>query len=170
MFVELRTNVQKKLHIHKLKIMMQRTVNENAACQRRICKRFDQPKIERLVNNDASFPRSISLALLFTSLSIFGWVDLLQIPRKQAAFSFTVLCIIMFYFSSVLISGLIITRLHFVCDWFALGILASTKWFSSRVFAVLAISRDARSAAETKYSREIAPATQVILTGMKMVS
>ena len=117
-----------------------------------------------------SFQRSISLASLFTSLSIFGWSDLLQILRKQAAFSFTVLCIIMFYFSSVLISGLIITRLHFVCDWFALGILASTKWFSSRVFAVLAISRDARSAAETKYSREIAPATQVILTGMKMVS
>ena len=37
----------------KLKIMMQRTANENAACLRRICKRSDQPKIERLVNNDA---------------------------------------------------------------------------------------------------------------------
>ena len=34
-------------------IMMQRTANENAACLRRICKRSDQPKIERLVNNDA---------------------------------------------------------------------------------------------------------------------
>ena len=33
--------------------MMQRTANENAACIRRICKRPDQPKIERLVNNDA---------------------------------------------------------------------------------------------------------------------
>ena len=33
--------------------MMQRTANENAACLRRICKRSDQPKIERLVNNDA---------------------------------------------------------------------------------------------------------------------
>ena len=33
--------------------MMQRTANENAACQRRICKRSDQPKIERLINNDA---------------------------------------------------------------------------------------------------------------------
>ena len=32
---------------------MQRTANENAACLRRICKRSDQPKIERLVNNDA---------------------------------------------------------------------------------------------------------------------
>ena len=34
-------------------IMMQRTANENAACLRRICKRSDQPKIERLVNNYA---------------------------------------------------------------------------------------------------------------------
>ena len=33
--------------------MMQRTANENAACLRRICKRSDQPKIERIVNNDA---------------------------------------------------------------------------------------------------------------------
>ena len=33
--------------------MMQRTANENAACLRRICKRSDQPKIERPVNNDA---------------------------------------------------------------------------------------------------------------------
>ena len=36
-----------------LNIMMQRTANENAACLRRICKRSDQPKIERLVNSDA---------------------------------------------------------------------------------------------------------------------
>ena len=36
-----------------LNIVMQRTANENAAFLRRICKRFDQPKIERLVNNDA---------------------------------------------------------------------------------------------------------------------
>ena len=34
-------------------IMIQRTANENAACLRRICKRSDQSKIERLVNNDA---------------------------------------------------------------------------------------------------------------------
>ena len=32
---------------------MQRTANENAACLRRICKRSDQPKIERIANNDA---------------------------------------------------------------------------------------------------------------------
>ena len=32
---------------------MPRTANENAACLRRICKRSDQPKIERLVNNAA---------------------------------------------------------------------------------------------------------------------
>ena len=37
----------------QLNIMMKRTANENAACIRRICKRSDQPKIERLVNNDA---------------------------------------------------------------------------------------------------------------------
>ena len=41
-----------------------------------------------------SYLRSISLASLFTSLSIFGRSDLLQILRKQVAFSFAVLCII----------------------------------------------------------------------------
>ena len=44
-----------------------------------------------------SFLRSISLASLFAIPSIFGWSDLLQILRLQAAFSFAVLCIIMFY-------------------------------------------------------------------------
>ena len=34
-------------------IKMQRTANENAACLRRICKRSDQPKIEKIANNDA---------------------------------------------------------------------------------------------------------------------
>ena len=43
-----------------------------------------------------SFLRSISLASLFSSLSIFGWSDLLQILRKLAAFSFAVLYIIVF--------------------------------------------------------------------------
>ena len=33
--------------------MKQRTANENAACERRICKRYDQPKIDRIANNDA---------------------------------------------------------------------------------------------------------------------
>ena len=33
--------------------MMQRTANENAASLRRICKRSDEPKIERLEYNDA---------------------------------------------------------------------------------------------------------------------
>ena len=32
--------------------MMQRTSNENAACKHRICKRSDQPKIDRIANND----------------------------------------------------------------------------------------------------------------------
>ena len=44
-----------------------------------------------------SFQRSISLASLFVILFIFGWSDLLQILRSQAAYSFAVLCIIMFY-------------------------------------------------------------------------
>ena len=45
-----------------------------------------------------SFLPSISLASLFASLSIFGWSDLLEIQRKQAAFSFlAVRCIIMLY-------------------------------------------------------------------------
>ena len=42
-----------KVYIEQQNIMMHRTANENAACLRRICKRSDQPKIERLVNNDA---------------------------------------------------------------------------------------------------------------------
>ena len=40
-----------------------------------------------------SFLRSVSLTWLFTSLfSILSWSDLLQIPRKPAAFSVVVLC------------------------------------------------------------------------------
>ena len=38
--------------IRQFNIMMQRTANEIAACLRRICKRSDQPKIERIANND----------------------------------------------------------------------------------------------------------------------
>ena len=42
----------------QLNIMMERSANENAAglrrTGRRICKRSDQPKIERLVNNGAT--------------------------------------------------------------------------------------------------------------------
>ena len=33
--------------------MMQRTANENAASERRICKRSDQPKLDKIANNDA---------------------------------------------------------------------------------------------------------------------
>ena len=43
-----------------------------------------------------SFLRSISLASLFNSLSIFGWSDLSQILRIQVAFSIAVLCNSMF--------------------------------------------------------------------------
>ena len=32
---------------------MRRTANENAACKRRMCKRSDQSKIDRIANNDA---------------------------------------------------------------------------------------------------------------------
>ena len=45
-----------KLNIPKFdtaNIMVKRTTKENAACLRRICKRSDQPKIKRLVYNDA---------------------------------------------------------------------------------------------------------------------
>ena len=38
-----------------------------------------------------SFLRTITLVSLFTSLSNFGWSNLLQILRRQAAFSFAVL-------------------------------------------------------------------------------
>ena len=34
-------------------LSMQRTANENAARKRRICKRSDQPKIDRIAKNDA---------------------------------------------------------------------------------------------------------------------
>ena len=54
---------------------------------------------------DSRFPRSISLATFFTSLSIFGWSDRLQILLRQAAFSFAVLCIIMFSSYSLLKFG-----------------------------------------------------------------
>ena len=37
----------------QLNIMMQRTANENAARKRRICKRSDQPNIDRIANKDA---------------------------------------------------------------------------------------------------------------------
>ena len=36
-------------------IMMQRTSNENAACLRRICKRCDQPKKERIASNSQTW-------------------------------------------------------------------------------------------------------------------
>ena len=45
------------------------------------------------------------LASLFATLSIFGRSDLLQILRLQAAFSFAVLCIVMFYCLVFLIWG-----------------------------------------------------------------
>ena len=59
--------------------MMQRSANENAAGLHRICKRSDQPKIERLVKNDATagLLRS-NMVLIFahgcyvTSMSIEG--------------------------------------------------------------------------------------------------
>ena len=45
--------MQNRLSSSFKNIMMQRTANENAACIRRICKRSDKPKIERITNNDA---------------------------------------------------------------------------------------------------------------------
>ena len=39
--------------LNSLNTIMQGTVNENVPCLPRICNSSDQPKIERLVNNDA---------------------------------------------------------------------------------------------------------------------
>ena len=48
-------------------MMMQRTANEYAACERRICKRSDQPKINRITNNDAMKPEFLSSGFIFTA-------------------------------------------------------------------------------------------------------
>ena len=65
---------------------MQRTANENAACLiPRICKRFDEPTIERIANNDSGLilhrklkggndmigERSSKIVLVFRSSSLF---------------------------------------------------------------------------------------------------
>ena len=73
--------------------MMQRTANENAACLRRICKRSDQPKIERLVNYDARLilrrklkgqrhDRVQTESQIATVDSCFDLVGSLQVPMK----------------------------------------------------------------------------------------
>ena len=68
----------------QLNIMMQRTANENAACLRRICKRSDQPKIERLVNNDAT----LSFIWGHHHLHIVGlWISVVQLNTLQLATS-----------------------------------------------------------------------------------
>ena len=46
----------------KFNIMMQRTANENAACLRRIYKRSDQPKIQRIANNAQTMMNKAGLA------------------------------------------------------------------------------------------------------------
>ena len=47
---------------------MQRTANENAAGLRRICKRSDQPKIERLENNGwKALPKGLKKTLIVES-------------------------------------------------------------------------------------------------------
>ena len=56
----------------QLNIMMQRTANENAACLRRICKRSDQPKIERLVNSDARLILRGTFQIRYGSLFSFS--------------------------------------------------------------------------------------------------
>ena len=92
--------------------MMQRTANENAACLR-------------------------SLASLFTSLSIFGWSDLLQILRKQAAFSFAVLFIIMFNCSVflgplVFLDPICCSFFNMVWPWFSCGTVCVCPQFPYR--------------------------------------
>ena len=54
-------------------------------------------KNKRYGKVDSGTIRSSRLASLFSSLSIFGWSDLLQILRKPAAFSFAVLCTVIVY-------------------------------------------------------------------------
>ena len=49
--------------------MMQRTANEYAACERRICKRPDQPKINRITNNDARLILQFELYHVIAPLS-----------------------------------------------------------------------------------------------------
>ena len=51
---------------------MQRTANENAACKRRICKRSDQPKIDRIANNDAISVSALHHCLLFKNGHAFS--------------------------------------------------------------------------------------------------
>ena len=46
-----------KKYLRQWNMMMQRTANENAACERRICKRSDQPKIES-ISRDQEFRTS----------------------------------------------------------------------------------------------------------------
>ena len=60
-------------------IRMQRTANENAACLRRICERPDQPKIERLVNNDVRL-------ILRWKLNVVGlWISVDQLHTSRLA-------------------------------------------------------------------------------------
>ena len=70
-----------------------------------------------------SFLRNISLASLLSSLTIFDWSDLLQILRKPAAFSFEILCIIVFKLS---INGRVVRGLFY--DWLSTmsGVLCRT--------------------------------------------
>ena len=59
--------------------MMQRTANEYAACERRICKRSDQPKINRITNNDA---RLILRKQLSTVANVgFSLNSIMSLPR-----------------------------------------------------------------------------------------
>ena len=67
-----------------------------------LCATSCLPDVSNVLKNDASNPEKkrkkiSSIMSLFAILSIFGWSDLLQILCLQAAFSFEVLCIMMFF-------------------------------------------------------------------------
>ena len=82
---------------------MQRTANEYAACERRICKRSDQPKINRITNNDARLilRHVIPLAMIHMRNQFMGFLlcpymgmglRLTAFGRRSSAFTYT--CII----------------------------------------------------------------------------
>ena len=74
--------------------------------------------------------RTTYLASLSSSLSIFDWSDLLQILRKPEAFSFAVLCIVVFRLFSILgavglLRSDILFIFHVVWPWFCCGTVLS---------------------------------------------
>ena len=68
-------------------MMMQRTANEYAACERRICKRSDQPKINRIKNNAVSALHHCLLFLLLFFFLVSRTLQILLFPSQSLASS-----------------------------------------------------------------------------------